>query len=120
PCQKPPCIAPIRRIAHNGVSGAIRPLVPFRVRFIPFLPRPVVLLLLCLLVCLQTAAPVRAAEWQYRVRPGDTLWDLAALHMKHAVDWRRLQAHNRIADPYRLPPGTRLRFPVEWLRVQPQ
>ncbi len=78
------------------------------------------MLLFCLLVCLQTGASVRAAEWQYRVRPGDTLWDLATRHMKRAVDWRRLQAHNRIADPYRLPPGTRLRFPVEWLRVQPQ
>ncbi len=84
------------------------------------LRRPIAALLFCLLVCLQTAASVHAAEWQYRVRPGDTLWDLAALHMKRSVDWRRLQAHNRIADPYRLPPGTRLRFPVEWLRVQPQ
>ncbi len=109
------------RIAHNDHIGAsCPPKFPVRVRVFPLLPRSIALSLFCLLVCLQTGAPARAAEWQYRVRPGDTLWDLAARHMKHAVDWRRLQTHNRIADPYRIPPGTRLRFPVEWLRIQPQ
>jgi hypothetical protein len=90
------------------------------VRVPPLFTQRVSALLLGLLICLQIAAPVRAADWQYRVRPGDTLWDLAARHMKPTVDWRRLQAHNRVADPYRLPPGTRLRFPVEWLRIQPR
>lgn len=100
-------------------GGQPPPGSPVRVCVFPLLPRPIALLLLCL-VCLQIAVPVRAAEWQYRVRPGDTLWDLAALHMKREVTWQQLQAHNRIADPYRLPPGTRLRFPVKWLRVQPR
>lgn len=60
-----------------------------------------------------------AQDWTYRVRPGDTLWDLGAKHLKTGIDWRRLQVHNRIDDPYHLPPGMRMRFPIGWLRVQP-
>ena len=61
-----------------------------------------------------------AADWIYRVRPGDNLWDLAAAHLRADVSWSRLQAYNRVADPRNLPPGQRLRFPVQWLRVQPE
>ena len=61
-----------------------------------------------------------AADWVYRVRPGANLWDLAAVHLKADVPWSRLQAYNRVPDPKHLPPGQRLRFPVEWLRVQPE
>ncbi len=61
-----------------------------------------------------------AADWVYRVRPGDNLWDLATTHLKADVPWSRLQAYNRVPDPKHLPPGQRLRFPVEWLRVQPE
>lgn len=61
-----------------------------------------------------------AADWVYRVRPGDNLWDLAAAHLKADVPWSRLQAYNNVPHPRHLPPGQRLRFPVEWLRVQPE
>lgn len=61
-----------------------------------------------------------AADWVYRVRPGDNLWDLASAHLKAGVPWSRLQAYNRVPHPKHLPPGQRLRFPVEWLRVQPE
>lgn len=61
----------------------------------------------------------QAQDWSYRVRPGDTLWDLGAKHLKNGINWRRLQEHNRIADPYHLPPGTRMLFPVGWLRIEP-
>lgn len=63
--------------------------------------------------------PASAQDWSYRVRPGDTLWDLGAKHLKSGIDWRRLQQHNGIADPYHLPPGTRMRFPIGWLRIEP-
>ncbi len=69
-----------------------------------------------LLLC---GMPALAQDWDYRVRPGDTLWDLSARYLKPSIAWERLQAHNRVADPYRLPPGTPLRFPVAWLQVQP-
>lgn len=77
--------------------------------------RAAVLLLLALL----GAAPASAADWIYRVRPGDTVWDLARAHLRADVPWQRLQEHNAIADPARLAPGSRMAFPVPWLRVRP-
>lgn len=80
-------------------------------------PSLVQLLVAALLLCWATLAS--AQDWNYRARPGDTLWDLGARYLKADVQWQQLQAHNRIADPYRLAPGQTLRFPIAWLRVQP-
>ncbi|MFL9584735.1 FecR family protein [Stenotrophomonas sp. AB1(2024)] len=75
--------------------------------------------LLVLLALLLSTFPLLAQDWSYRVRPGDTLWDLGARYLKPDVPWEKLQAHNRVSDPYRLPPGTQLQFPIAWLLVQP-
>ncbi len=72
-----------------------------------------------LLALMSACVPAFAEDWVYRVRPGDTLWDLGGAYLKPGVDWRRLQEHNRIADPYRLAPGSRLHIPLAWLRQQP-
>jgi len=72
-----------------------------------------------LLLALLGAAPAWADDWIYRVRPGDTVWDLARVHLRGDVPWQRLQQHNAIADPARLAPGSRMAFPVQWLRVRP-
>lgn len=61
----------------------------------------------------------QAQEWVYRVRPGDTLWDVTGAYLKPSIPWQRLQEHNRIANPYQLPPGTTLRIPLQWLDRQP-
>lgn len=66
--------------------------------------------------CMATAS---AQDWNYRVRPGDTLWDLSGEYLKPGVAWQKLQQHNHITNPYSLPPGSTLRFPVAWLRAQP-
>lgn len=72
--------------------------------------------LLLLLAC----SPLASAEdWNYRVRPGDTIWDLAGEYLKPGIPWQRLQAHNRISNPFQLPPGSTLRFPLAWLHLQP-
>lgn len=63
--------------------------------------------------------PAAAEEWRYPIRPGDTLWDLAGEYLRPGFSWQALQAHNAIADPYRLVPGTALRFPLDWLRTRP-
>jgi hypothetical protein len=84
-----------------------------RLTHLPWLSR------LLLLALLAAAFPSLAQDWTYRVRPGDTLWDLGGRYLKPSVPWEQLQAHNRVADPYRLPPGSQLRFPVAWLAVQP-
>lgn len=67
------------------------------------------------LPCLAAAAQ----DWTYRVRPGDTLWDLGGRYLKPSISWHQLQAHNTVGDPYQLPPGRVLKFPIAWLRVEP-
>lgn len=73
------------------------------------------LMLLCA-VCLASA---QAQDWSYRVRPGDTAWDLARKYLRADVPWPRLLEHNQLEDPLRLAPGSTMRFPVAWLRQQP-
>lgn len=73
-----------------------------------------------ILLLLLMGAPIAYAEdWSYRVRPGDTIWDLASEYLKPGIPWQRLQTHNRIANPYHVPPGSTIRFPVAWLHLQP-
>ncbi|MET4726462.1 hypothetical protein ABIE09_000233 [Lysobacter enzymogenes] len=108
-----PIAAPVAAPAPSAaVSTARRPSRPlWRVsRLLAFV---------ALLALAALCAPASAQDWSYRVRPGDTLWDLGAKHLKTGIDWRRLQQHNGIADPYHLPPGTRMRFPIGWLRIEP-
>lgn len=62
---------------------------------------------------------VHAGDWYYRIRPHDNIWTLTNRYLKPGVSWQKLQAYNKVADPYHLPPGSRLRIPIAWLRVQP-
>lgn len=62
------------------------------------------------------AAGAQAAEWVYTVQPGDNPWSLTERLLAGIKYWPRLQSHNHIADPEHIPPGTRLRIPVDWLR----
>jgi hypothetical protein len=60
-----------------------------------------------------------AADWVYRVRPQDNIWDLAGRYLRPDVPWQKLQDYNKVADPLHLPPGMTLHVPIAWLRVQP-
>jgi len=60
-----------------------------------------------------------AADWVYRVRPHDNIWDLSGRYLRPDVPWQKLQDYNKVADPLHLPPGMMLRVPIAWLRVQP-
>ncbi|SDQ47327.1 FecR family protein [Pseudoxanthomonas sp. CF125] len=74
----------------------------------------------CVLLLLLACSPLASAEdWSYRIRPGDTIWDLAGEYLKPGIPWQRLQAHNGISNPYQLPPGSTVRFPLAWLHLQP-
>lgn len=75
-------------------------------------------LLACALLVLPGPATL-ASDWIYTVRPGDNLWDLSETHLTSMKYWRPLQRHNNITDPLHIPPGTRLKFPIAWLRQQP-
>jgi len=73
----------------------------------------------CCLAAVSSIGTASAQEWRYRVRPGDNVWDLAGKYVRSDIAWQRLQAHNGIDDPYRLSPGSVMRFPVAWLKQQP-
>ena len=55
-------------------------------------------------------------NWQYTVQPGDNLWILSKKHLKSMQYWKQLVELNNVADPYNIPPGTMLKFPLEWLK----
>ena len=61
-------------------------------------------------------APAHAAEWIYTVQSGDNPWNLTERYLAGIKYWPRIQTLNRIADAEHIPPGTRLRIPIEWLR----
>lgn len=58
------------------------------------------------------------AMWPYTVQRGDTLIGLSRELLQPGIGWKRVQRLNRVADPYRLMPGSTLRFPLAWLRVE--
>lgn len=76
-------------------------------------------LLFCLplLMCLHSVAAT-AAEWVYTMQSGDNLWDLSSEHMEDLGNWHKLQKLNNVIDPKRIPPGTRIRFPLAWLKIK--
>lgn len=73
----------------------------------------------CVLLSLACSPLASAEDWSYRIRPGDTIWDLAGEYLKPGIPWQRLQAHNGISNPYQLPPGSTVRIPLAWLHLQP-
>ncbi len=77
-------------------------------------------LLLCLpfLLCLNSMAAM-ATEWVYTMKSGDNLWDLSKEHMGSIDNWQPLQKLNNVIDPKHLPPGTKIRFPLAWLKIKP-
>jgi len=71
-----------------------------------------------ILLLLATPLPVWAsdAEWLYKIKPGDTLINIAAAYLTHPDDWPRLQTLNQVHNPKRLKPGSLLRLPVGLLK----
>lgn len=62
---------------------------------------------------------VLAVDWIYTVRKGETLWGLCKKYTKVANCWLRIGPYNQVEYPRSLAPGTRIRFPVEWLIEAP-
>lgn len=62
---------------------------------------------------------VWADEWVYTVREGDTLWGLCEKFTHKKDCWLKVGPYNNVDYPRNLAPGTRVRFPVEWLSNPP-
>ncbi len=55
-------------------------------------------------------------EWQYTVKPGDNLWTLTEKYLPNLSYVKKLQAYNSLQNPYRIPPGSIVRIPLNWLK----
>lgn len=65
-------------------------------------------------------APAPAGELvHYRVRQGDTLYELSRKYLLRLSDYDAVRRTNRVRDPRRLPVGSSLTIPAAWLRTQP-
>jgi len=71
-----------------------------------------------LLLTLFAPALSQAEEWIYTTRPNDTLWDISKKYLKNVSYWERLQTHNTVDIAKHLSPGTKLRIPLEWLKIE--
>lgn len=60
-----------------------------------------------------------AQDWFYTVRPGDNLWTISQDFLINMGYWRPLGRLNGLPDHNQVAPGTRLRIPVDWLKVRP-
>lgn len=64
--------------------------------------------------------PSQAQDWLYAVRPGDTLWDLCLTYTNRSNCWQVIGKANNVEYARRIPPGTIIKFPIEWLKVVPE
>jgi hypothetical protein len=59
-----------------------------------------------------------AAEFVYTVQPGDHLWNIGQRYLRSPALALPLRELNGIVDDRRIAPGTRVRIPERWLRLQ--
>ncbi len=75
------------------------------------------LIVLCLML-LGAGVARSADETLYTVKEGDHPWNIAQRYLLEPGYAERLVRLNRIPDNYSIPPGTRLRIPLAWLKLQ--
>ena len=78
-----------------------------------------VIVLVCTLFYTAQPRKALAEDWIYTVKPGDNLWNLTEEYLIDMSYWPRLQRLNKVADPWHIPPGTKLKVPVNWINRLP-
>ncbi len=89
----------------------------------PFRSRRFLLLFysLSLTVLLAWQPALHAAEqqeWLYPMQPGDNLWNITERYLVDMDYWKRLVKLNGVKDPRKMPPGTTVKIPLEWLKLE--
>ena len=77
---------------------------------------------LALILCAglqQVSAAEAGEEWLYSFQPGDNLWDLTDRFLIDQSYWNKLVRLNHVKRPRQMPPGTQVRIPLQWLKVEP-
>jgi hypothetical protein len=60
-----------------------------------------------------------ASDWNYTVRPGDSIWTICQRYTSYSNCWRELPDYNRLSDPALLSAGEVLKVPNDWLQTAP-
>ncbi len=58
-------------------------------------------------------------DWIYTVKQGDNFWNLAEEYLVDVRYWRKLQQLNGVTDTTHMPPGSKIKIPLKWSRIQP-
>jgi len=76
---------------------------------------------LCLLavLCAPWLCAQDQADWEYTLRPGDSIWSLTEEHCVSADYTQQVLDYNGLQAGALLQPGTRIRFPLYLLKRQP-
>jgi hypothetical protein len=61
----------------------------------------------------------QAADWLYLTVPGDTLSGIGQTYLRNMKDWPKVQSANGVPIPKHLPANSRIKIPVELLKVTP-
>lgn len=77
------------------------------------------LLFVLILIFLSSTRVIASDDWIYSVSAGENLWVLADRYLKNVSFTERLKTYNQISDPYNIPPGTKIKVPVKWLKTSP-
>ena len=76
--------------------------------------------LFILFFCLVNVVNAQAQQsWVYVVSDGDNLWDISKKFLDKVERYTDLQKINQIKHPKKIPPGTLLRIPMQWIKHQP-
>jgi hypothetical protein len=76
-------------------------------------------LFIATLLATLASLPARAADWLYLTVPGDTLSGIGQTYLRNPKDWPKVQSANGVNIPKHLPTNSRLKIPVELLKVTP-
>jgi len=60
-----------------------------------------------------------AQDWIYTVVPGDNLWKFSEKHLDTVLRFDQLRKMNNIKNPKRMPPGSKIRIPLKWVKSNP-
>ncbi len=71
------------------------------------------------LLCASLVPSIHAADWLYLTMPGDTLTGIGQQYLKKPGDWPKVQSANGVPIPEHLPVNTRIKIPVDLLKVTP-
>ena len=60
-----------------------------------------------------------AQDWIYTVTKGDNLWEFSEKHLDTVMRFDQLRKINNIQNPKKMPPGSKIRVPLKWVRSNP-